>query len=246
MRAVVNGMASRRVVKTKRLFEGRKALGVVVGACGVALGLGALIRYSVLQAFDLRTTRTLQKLHEPRLDAVMVGLTNAGDPIVVPALGLALALALRNLGLPRAAKFVFASTLSVPANIGLKHFWDRERPDKAIVSVAVETAGTSFPSGHTMGATALYGALATLAWVHLDPRRYRLPLTLVLVAIPIGTGLSRVYLGAHWLSDVVAGAALGLFVLIPLARRYVKAIPVEVEEQAALTGTPPTLSVRVS
>ncbi len=226
-------MPSRRVTKAKRLFQGRHALGVVVGACGVAFGLGALIRYSVLQAFDLKATLAIQRERLPSVDSVMVGLTNAGDPIVVPALGILSAGLFWRQGLPRAAKLMLGSILSIPANVVLKNFWDRARPDAEIVNVAVQTAGTSFPSGHTMGATAFYGALAALVWIHLDPRRYRLPLVLLLVAMPIGVGISRIYLGAHWLSDVVAGSALGLLVLVPLVRRYLRAIPAEVEEQAA-------------
>lgn len=241
-------MPSRRLVKTKRLFEGRRALGAVVGACGVTLALGALVRYSLLQAFDLKVTKELQEWKPPSLQPVMVGLTNAGDPIVVPILGLITSGVLYRMGLPRAAKLMLGSVVSVPLNVALKTFWDRERPDKEIVNVAVETAGTSFPSGHTMGATAFYGALAALAWIHLDPRRTRLPLTLVLIAIPIGTGVSRIYLGAHWLSDVVGGTALGLLVLIPLVRRYLKAIPAEVAEEAAVKRKPheSVISIRLA
>ncbi|RYG26417.1 phosphatase PAP2 family protein [bacterium] len=231
-------MASRRLVRAKRIFEGRHALGVAVGACGVAFGLGALIRYSFLQAVDLSVTRLLQREEWPPLDTAMVGFTNAGDPIVVPVLGGVAALALQQMALPRAARLVLMSLGSVPANIVMKNFWDRARPDRKLVNVAVETAGTSFPSGHTMGATALYGSLAALAWIHMDPRTIRLPLTLILVAIPIGVGISRVYLGAHWLSDVVAGYALGLFVLVPVVRHYLKGIPAEVEKEAATKGAP--------
>lgn len=238
LRAVKEAMPSRRVVKTKRLFEGRRALLAVAGACGVFMGLGALVRYSVLQAVDLRVTREIQERDLPALDPLMVGFTNAGDPLVVPVLGVVAAGALWRAGLPRAAKLVLASLLSVPVNVLLKTFWDRARPDAEIVHVAVQTAGTSFPSGHAMGATALYGALAVLAWVHLDPRRTRLPLTLVLVGLPFGVGISRIYLGAHWLSDVVAGGALGLLILIPLVRRYLKAIPAEVEHEVAAKGRP--------
>ena len=225
-------MPSRRIVRAKRVFEGRRALGVVVGSCGVALALGALVRYSFLQALDLDFTKELQERNLPALKPLMVAFTNAGDPIVVPVLGMVSATALWRGGLPRGGRLVLLSLLSVPVNIVLKHFWDRARPDAAIVNVAVQTAGTSFPSGHAMGATAFYGGLAALAWIHLEARRYRLPLVLVLLAIPVGVGVSRIYLGAHWLSDVVAGSALGLFILIPLVRRYLRAIPADVEDQA--------------
>lgn len=236
-------MPSRRLVRTKRLFMGREALGVAVGTCGVFLGLGALVRYSLLQAFDLRATRRLQREDWPPLNPVMVGLTNAGDPLVVPALGTAAAATLYKLGLPRAALLVAASLISIPVNIVLKHFWDRARPDADLVNVVVETAGTSFPSGHTMGATAFYGALAALVWIHVDPREARLPVTIVFVSLPLGVGVSRVYLGAHWLSDVIAGNALGLFILVPLIRRYLRAIPADVTDQAKAKNPTPSLPI---
>lgn len=234
-------MPSRRLIRAKRIFEGRRALGAVVGACGVALALGGLVRYSFLQAFDLRVTKDIQEWNPPGLKPVIVGLTNAGDPVVVPLLGLVTSAVLFRAGLPRAGKLILGSLLSVPVNVVLKTIWDRERPDAAIVNVAVRTAGTSFPSGHTMGAVAFYGALAALAWIHLDRRQYRLPIVLFLILIPMGTGFSRIFLGAHWLSDVVAGAALGLFILIPLVRRYLKAIPAEVDTQAEAQTMPPAL-----
>jgi len=238
-------MASRRITKVKRLFEGRRALVAIAGACGIFVGLGVLVRYSILQKFDLEVTKDLQERAVPKLEPVMIGFTNIGDPLVVPILGVAVSALLWRLGLPRAAKMVLGSLVSVPANVVLKTFWDRTRPDAKIVTVAVETAGTSFPSGHAMGATAFYGGLAALAWIHLDPRRTRLPVCIILVSLPVGVGISRIYLGAHWLSDVVAGNALGLLILIPLVRRYLKAIPGEVEAQAQakpLLGMKPNLS----
>lgn len=234
-------MPSRRLVRAKRLLLGREALGVAVGTCGVFLGLGALVRYSLLQAFDLRATRRLQREDWPPLNPAMVGLTNAGDPIVVPVLGALAAGTLFRLSLPRAALLVGASLIAIPANILLKHFWDRARPDAELVNVVVETAGTSFPSGHTMGATAFYGALAALVWIHVEPRKARLPVLLVFVSLPVGVGISRVYLGAHWLSDVIAGNALGLVILIPLVRRYLRAIPADVADQAS--HRPPALPI---
>lgn len=229
-------MASLRIARTKRLFEGRRALAVIVLAGIVFLALGVLVRYSFLQAFDLHVTKELQEGNWPPLEAIMMGFTFAGSPAVLPVLGAISAVILWRLTLPRAAYLVLASLLAIPTAILMKTWWDRARPDAEIVNVAVKTAGASFPSGHALGATAFYGALAVLAWVHLDPRRTRLPLTISLIAMPILVDISRVYLGAHWLSDVVAGSALGLLLLIPLVRWYLTAIPAEAAEQAVVQG----------
>jgi membrane-associated phospholipid phosphatase len=70
--------------------------------------------------------------------------------------------------------------------------------------------GYSFPSGHTMAATVLYGILAVLLMTKVKRKRFK-----VLVAISAGllialVGFSRMYLGAHYLSDVLGAVAEGL------------------------------------
>jgi membrane-associated phospholipid phosphatase len=92
-------------------------------------------------------------------------------------------------------------------NLVLKLSFHRPRPEYAFVHL--ETY--SFPSGHAMVSTAAYGALAYLAWSNLRTRQARLVLsagTAVLLALIC---FSRLYLGVHYLSDVLAGAAGGAF-----------------------------------
>ena len=70
----------------------------------------------------------------------------------------------------------------------------------------------SFPSGHAMASAAVYGAVAILMG-RADPanaRRYHLGAAVLVLLI----GISRVYLGVHWFTDVLAGFAAGLFVLL--------------------------------
>jgi len=92
-------------------------------------------------------------------------------------------------------------------NLVLKLSFHRTRPEYAFVHLDTY----SFPSGHAMISTAAYGALAYLMWSHLRTRQARLALvagTAVLVALIC---FSRLYLGVHYLSDVLAGAAGGAF-----------------------------------
>lgn len=92
-------------------------------------------------------------------------------------------------------------------NLVLKLSFHRPRPEYAFVHLDTY----SFPSGHAMISTAAYGALAYLAWSRLHSRRARLVLmtgTAVLVALIC---FSRLYLGVHYISDVLAGAAGGAF-----------------------------------
>jgi undecaprenyl-diphosphatase len=92
-------------------------------------------------------------------------------------------------------------------NLALKLSFHRPRPEYAFVDLDTY----AFPSGHAMISTAAYGALAYLAWSHVQTRQARLALvagTAVLVALIC---FSRLYLGVHYLSDVLAGAAGGAF-----------------------------------
>ena len=224
-------MTSRRIARTKKLFEGRKALAGIGFACVVFLTLGILVRYSFLQGYDLKVTEELQERNSSVLQALMLAATWSGSPAVVPFLGALAAFGVWRAGLPRAAALVLLSLLAIPINVVLKEFWHRARPDAEIVRVAVKTAGTSFPSGHAMGGTAFYGALAVLAWTHLRDRRLRVPATLAAIGLPVLIDVSRVYLGAHWASDVIGGSAVGLLVLIPLVRWYLRGVPDEAAKQ---------------
>jgi undecaprenyl-diphosphatase len=92
-------------------------------------------------------------------------------------------------------------------NLILKLSFHRPRPEFAFVHLDTY----SFPSGHAMISTAAYGALAYLAWSRLRTRRAHL-LLVVATALFVGSiGFSRLYLGVHYLSDVLAGLAGGAF-----------------------------------
>ena len=84
---------------------------------------------------------------------------------------------------------------------------DRERPDVVRLDEAPPTS--SFPSGHTGAAVALYGGLAVVAWLAAAPVVIRVLSTVVAVLLPLAVGLSRMYRGMHHLTDVLGGLALG-------------------------------------
>jgi membrane-associated phospholipid phosphatase len=92
-------------------------------------------------------------------------------------------------------------------NLVLKLSFHRPRPEAAFVHLDTY----SFPSGHAMLSTAAYGALAYLAWSHLHTRRARLALIAGTVQLVALICFSRLYLGVHYLSDVLGGAAAGTF-----------------------------------
>jgi undecaprenyl-diphosphatase len=82
------------------------------------------------------------------------------------------------------------------------------RPRPGVPVRLIDASGYAFPSGHAAQSLACYGALAIIAAVLIDDRRARVLVCTVAALTAFVVGLSRVVLGAHWFSDVVAGWVL--------------------------------------
>lgn len=185
-------------------------------------GIAAVLRTATLGRLDLAATRELQESQTLLLRNAMFGASFFGNSATLAAVVLAVAAYLHRRGLRRAAGFVVLSLIGLPADMLLKAIWNRPRPDETLVDVLLPRSGYSFPSGHAMGSTVVYGFLAFLAWVYLRNRRYRKRSTFLLMALPPIVSLSRIYVGAHWLSDVIAGMTAGLFILICMGLAFGK------------------------
>ncbi|HKR62640.1 MAG TPA: phosphatase PAP2 family protein [Thermoanaerobaculia bacterium] len=103
-------------------------------------------------------------------------------------------------------------------NLVLKGFFARARPDLA--EALRRAHGYSFPSGHAMGSTIVWGALAYLAFRSLRGWRTRALAMSFACTMIVGISASRIYLGVHWISDVVAGIVAGLIWLLSCTVAY--------------------------
>ncbi len=127
----------------------------------------------------------------------------------------------------------FEGIFSILINVGfifdplIKYMVGRERPPDSIVSVLVQETSASFPSGHALSATIFYGFLLYL--ITLLPVRHKRVGVFILVSTILLIGISRVYLGVHWPTDVLGGYVIGviwltfgIYVYKKLRRRFVK------------------------
>ncbi len=93
----------------------------------------------------------------------------------------------------------------------LKAIFLRPRP---LVLRLIKEGGYSFPSGHTMAATSFYGFIIYLIYKSNIRKKYKLLLEILLFILIVLIGISRIYLGVHYASDVLAGYLVSIIYLI--------------------------------
>jgi undecaprenyl-diphosphatase len=201
-------------------FKAKQAILLLAISAGVFL----LISYSVhrpgVENLDLRVTHALQGMRGSIVSGIMMGFTALGDSLTLFIIGLALASYLLVRHRPLGAFLTMIALVGLPINMALKEWVGRPRPSADLVSVLAPTIGLSFPSGHAMASTTLYGYLAVLCWLHVGSRKTRLAATLSFAATAVMVSVSRIYLGAHWFSDVIGGWTAGLFLLVIIVEVY--------------------------
>lgn len=101
--------------------------------------------------------------------------------------------------------------LAALLNVVLKTLIQRPRPEG--FRLAVES-GFSFPSGHSMAAMAFFGLIVWMVWHYEQDRRQRLILTVAFSAVIAMIGISRIYLGVHYASDVLGGFCASIIWLV--------------------------------
>ena len=162
--------------------------------------------HAPLVLLDARTAAWLH-LHGSRgLTAFLLAVTQLNSTAGIGLMTVVLALVLARM---REWYWLLSVALAVPGgmalNVLLKEAYERARPhfDDPLITLT----SYSFPSGHTAGATAFYGVLAAFLVSRTYDPASRVAIVTAAVLAVILVGFSRMYLGAHYLSDVVAAAA---------------------------------------
>lgn len=173
--------------------------------CAGGFGLvAALISDHRIAQFDQTVISYVQGLESPALTPVMLSFSfiGAGAPATVLTVLISIYL---YVVLRHRRELVFFLTLLLSSwvlNELLKLLFHRARP---IIHRIAEATGYSFPSGHSMAAFTLYGALSFLLWRHIPTPWGRFLLVLGSAVMIVMIGVSRIYLGVHYPSDVIGG-----------------------------------------
>ena len=163
-----------------------------------------------ISGFDRQVAHFIQSFRSDALTPWMVRFTHLGERPVFLVLIVLIAGAIywqrHNWLLVAEVSFILLTATLL--NRFLKQGYGRIRPDGLHL---VEESSYSFPSGHSMGSMAFYGFLIFLIWRLVPGLPLRLFLTVLFSGIILLVGASRVYLGVHYPSDVLAAYAAGLF-----------------------------------
>ncbi|MDT3425604.1 undecaprenyl-diphosphatase [Paenibacillus forsythiae] len=169
--------------------------------------IAVLVSYNYTAAFDERIIHLIQSGETPALTSAAKTLSLVGSSRIVIGLSLVIMAALFLFLKHRLELllFLWVGVTSNHLNTLLKDWFHRERPD---IHRIIEETGFSFPSGHSMAAFSVYGALTFLLWRHMRSTAGRVLLVAACFLMTAAIGWSRIYLGVHYPSDVIGGYAI--------------------------------------
>ncbi len=188
---------------------------------GLAAAVGALLFFAWLadevlegdtRYFDEQVRFLIHQAASPTITTLMEAITMLGASGVLLPLGSCVVLGFLWASWRRGAVlFLVTMAGATVLNVVLKLSFHRTRPT-SFFDIPLPTS-YSFPSGHAMLTFCFYGVLAALLTARISARAARLAIWSVATAVIVLVGISRVYLGVHYPSDVVAGYA-GAFVWV--------------------------------
>lgn len=198
-------------------YDHRDTYKVRLILAAVALALFVLLAYLMTvgktEGFDESLSTAARSLRGPVQNAVLIFITNLARWTTICGIGAVLlivdAVRWHKIDYPLA---VGACLINLGTYSVLKRSFQRIRPDESLWLVTEH--GFSFPSGHTMNGMFCYGMMIYLIYRNIEDKTLKRCLSVLLGALIPLIGFSRVYLGVHYPSDVMAGALCGFGLLM--------------------------------
>lgn len=185
-----------------------------VALCVATLILSAFAAGPSTLPGDVRIARFIQRWDFAPLQR----LADFGNGIGATAMGITiwLALLLSSVALRRNRDSAFLVVLGFLRALGalLKDVLTSPRPSSPFIHLSGHFNGYGFPSGHTFTATCIGGAILLIAARRIRRRSECGAVYVLAIAIPLVTGFARVYVGAHWPSDVLGGWLWGIITVV--------------------------------
>ena len=161
--------------------------------------------------FDIAILQSIYKLHTPLLNQIMTGITFLGNGSTLIYISCIVGIVLLiTRKFANALTLIIVTSGGIGLNVWLKNIFGRVRP--ALWERIVDAGNYSFPSGHAMVSLVVYGFIGYLLIANF--RSWSSVIFILTTLLILAIGFSRLYLGVHWLTDVIAGYAAGLVWLI--------------------------------
>lgn len=181
--------------------------------------LTTFVHFFPASLLDIAVSREVQE--QVTLLPVMRVISVFGTPLVGGLMVIGIAALFAVFSYRREALFTLLTLIAVGCNVPLKLAVNRPRPSESVVQVFEKHSTPSFPSGHVVFYTIFFGFLAIAIW-HVrnlaDPLKATISTVCLLLVILVS--LSRVFLGAHWVTDVIGGYIFGSLLLGVLLTFY--------------------------
>ena len=184
---------------------------IVLAATAAFVLLAVFVRQQdVITNFDLPIAQWIQSINEPVLSWILLHVSDLGWAPLDIACVVVIAGVLAALRLRLEAVLVVISTL-LAGGVGTltKEVVQRARPTESFVHLAGHLADFSFPSGHVIFATVLFGTTFGIVWIVWPSSLVRNFVLVLLAALILLMGPSRIYMGEHWPTDVLGAYCLG-------------------------------------
>lgn len=180
---------------------------VLVCLAVIAFFTAQVVTQGPMTRLDQHVTLFLAANRQPWLTQLMLWIADAHETLKLLAVTAVIAAWRAWRGDRAALRLLPVVPAGMLLNVGLKNLMQRPRP--LLHEPLVHLTTYSFPSGHAVASTVFYGAICALVFTHARSRALKLLAAVAGAVMVLLVTFSRVYLGAHYLSDVIAGVAVG-------------------------------------